>query len=169
MGARAAAAREAGSRRSRTPWAICHGDASMEVDLSAPSSRELQEVSVTWIAVEYLDDVESSVIAGWPAASERPRTGSCLRAALAGLVSCISLLPSAAGIFSLMSFTVTQRTGEIGIRTALGAEPRQIVFAVFARATTQLGIGLLAGCALAVLPGYPGERLTPYSRSLRSW
>jgi ABC-type lipoprotein release transport system permease subunit len=59
-----------------------------------------------------------------------------------------------------MSFTVTQRTREIGIRTALGAEPRQIVIAMFSRATVQLGIGLLAGCALAVLPGYPGERVT---------
>jgi len=92
-------------------------------------------------------------------AGRQRQSGSWFRAALAGLVSAMTLLLSAAGIFSLMSFTVTQRTREIGIRTALGAAPRQIVRETFSRAAAQLGIGLLAGCTLAALPGYPGEQL----------
>lgn len=44
-----------------------------------------------------------------------------------------------------MSFTLSRRTREIGIRTALGAAPRRIVTAIFSRAFVQVGLGLLAG------------------------
>jgi predicted permease len=92
-------------------------------------------------------------------AARRRRAGSWFNAALAGVVGAITLVLSGAGIFALMSFTVTRRTREIGIRSVLGATPRRIVTETFARAASQLGIGLAAGCALAALPGYPGERL----------
>ena len=54
-----------------------------------------------------------------------------------------------------MSFTVAQRTREIGIRTALGAHPRSIVYAIARRAGIQLGLGVVLGGALAayILPG----------------
>jgi predicted permease len=55
------------------------------------------------------------------------------------------LLLSAAGIYSLMSLTVNQRRREIGIRSALGAYPRNIMAAVFRRATRQLATGVLIG------------------------
>jgi len=67
----------------------------------------------------------------------------------AGLLTMCVLLLSAAGIYALMSFTVAQRTREIGIRAALGAEPRRIVVAVFAKASRQLGLGVLAGSAIS--------------------
>jgi ABC-type antimicrobial peptide transport system permease subunit len=44
-----------------------------------------------------------------------------------------------------MSFTVTKRRREIGIRSALGADPRRIIMSVFARAGAQIGAGVLAG------------------------
>jgi len=59
------------------------------------------------------------------------------------------VLLSAAGIYALMSFTVSQRRREIGIRMALGATRRGILTAVFSRALWQLGGGALAGAALA--------------------
>jgi predicted permease len=61
------------------------------------------------------------------------------------------LLLSAAGIFALMSFTVAQRRREIGIRAALGANPRRLLANIFARALGQLGTGVLAGVLMAVL------------------
>ena len=71
--------------------------------------------------------------------------------AIAIIVVTVSvLLLSAAGIYSLMSLTVNQRRREIGIRSALGAYPRNIMAAVFRRATRQLGTGVLIG-ALAAL------------------
>jgi predicted permease len=58
---------------------------------------------------------------------------------------------SAAGIYALMSFTVSQRRKEIGIRTALGADTRRILWSVFGRALVQLGAGLALGAAAATL------------------
>ncbi|HET7321472.1 MAG TPA: ABC transporter permease, partial [Longimicrobiaceae bacterium] len=50
-----------------------------------------------------------------------------------------------AGIYALMSFVVSQRTREIGIRAALGADPRRIVLTIFSRALVQIGLGVLIG------------------------
>jgi putative ABC transport system permease protein len=60
------------------------------------------------------------------------------------------LLLSAAGIYALMSFTVTQRRKEIGIRAAMGADSRQLLLSIFSRATGQLAAGVMFGVALAV-------------------
>ncbi|MFM8535848.1 MAG: FtsX-like permease family protein [Acidimicrobiia bacterium] len=49
-----------------------------------------------------------------------------------------------------MSFTVTLRRREIGIRTALGARQGRLLAGVFARALWQIGAGLAAGAAVAL-------------------
>lgn len=59
------------------------------------------------------------------------------------------LLLSAAGVYAMMSFTVARRRREIGIRAALGASPRRVLGGIFARASAQLGAGVLAGLVLA--------------------
>lgn len=74
---------------------------------------------------------------------------------LVGLVLALVVLSvfllSAAGVYALVSFTVTQRRREIGIRTALGAHPGQVLRSVFSRAARQIGLGLAAGVAGAAL------------------
>lgn len=62
-----------------------------------------------------------------------------------GLATASVLLLSAAGMYALMSLAVAQRTREIGIRTALGAPPRRILWSVFGRAAGQLALGVLCG------------------------
>ena len=59
-------------------------------------------------------------------------------------------LPTA-GLYALVSFTVAQRTREIGIRTALGARPRDIVLTVARRAVIQLAVGVVLGLAFAAV------------------
>jgi hypothetical protein len=65
------------------------------------------------------------------------------------LVTASVLLLSAAGIYALMSFTVAQRTREIGIRTALGAPPGRLVLNVCGRAAWQVSAGVVVGAVLA--------------------
>jgi hypothetical protein len=63
------------------------------------------------------------------------------------IVGAIALLLSAAGVYSLMAFTVARRTREIGIRVALGADARRIVREILSPALKQVGIGVLLGSA----------------------
>jgi hypothetical protein len=60
------------------------------------------------------------------------------------------LLLSSAGIYALMSFTVSQRRREIGIRMALGASRWSIVASVFSRALIQLTAGVAMGAVLGI-------------------
>ena len=63
---------------------------------------------------------------------------------VAWLIAFVVLLLSATGIHALMSFTVSRRTREIGIRTAHGAGSGSIVQVIFSRAFFQIGLGVLA-------------------------
>jgi len=67
------------------------------------------------------------------------------------------LLLSAAGIYAMMSFTVAKRRREIGIRAALGADPRRVLMDIFGRASAQIGTGIAVGLTLAA--GF--DRLVP--------
>jgi predicted permease len=64
------------------------------------------------------------------------------------IVSAMVLVLSLFAIYAVMSFAVSRRTREIGVRMALGGTPRHIVSAVFAQPLRQLGIGLVAGVVL---------------------
>jgi predicted permease len=70
----------------------------------------------------------------------------------AGLLVGVLLALAASGIYAIMSFAVTERTTEIGIRAALGAGRPALVRAVARRAIMQLALGVLVGgVPLAVL------------------
>jgi predicted permease len=61
------------------------------------------------------------------------------------LASAITLLLSLAGIYSVMSFTVSRRTREIGVRVALGANASRVVFEIFRKPLSHVAAGLTAG------------------------
>ncbi len=59
----------------------------------------------------------------------------------------IALVLSAVGLYAVTAYSVTQRTQEIGVRTALGAESTQVMWLFLRRAFFQLAIGLTLGIA----------------------
>jgi len=77
---------------------------------------------------------------------------------VAWLVAFIVLLLSATGIHALMSFTVSRRTREIGIRAALGAHHGRLVAAIFSRAFLQIGAGIAVGSGIAALRGFESTK-----------
>ena len=85
-----------------------------------------------------------------------------------GLVVLAVLLLSAAGIYALMSFTVSQRRKEIGIRAAMGADSRQLLGSIFRKAILQLAAGVMVGLAMGLLidVASEGEMLGSSGRAL---
>ena len=73
-----------------------------------------------------------------------------LIAATLAAVTLSVIVLAAAGIYSLMAFTVARRRKEIGIRAALGADASQILRGIFARSFAQLGVGATLGVIAAV-------------------
>ncbi len=84
------------------------------------------------------------------------------------LVILSALLLSAAGIYAMMSFTVSQRRKEIGIRAALGADAGQLLRSIFTRAALQLAAGVVVGTVLALMidRASDGEMLGSLGRAL---
>jgi ABC-type antimicrobial peptide transport system permease subunit len=60
-----------------------------------------------------------------------------------------ALLLAAVGLYGVMSFSVSRRTHEVGLRVALGARPGDVVRLVLRQGFVQLGIGIGVGLALA--------------------
>ena len=77
-----------------------------------------------------------------------------------GSILLAAVVFSAAGLYALMAVAVARRTREIGIRIALGANPRRVLRTVFARAGRQLGGGIIAGNSLILLLAWRADSLT---------
>ena len=69
---------------------------------------------------------------------------------LFGAFAILALALAATGLYSVVSFSVAQRTNEFGIRMALGAQPKDVLRVVFASAVVSVGSGLIAGVIFAL-------------------
>jgi predicted permease len=70
-------------------------------------------------------------------------------AGLAGALGILGLVLAMVGVYGVVAYAVRQRTHEIGIRTALGAQPADILMMVFGQGLLIVGTGLVIGLGAA--------------------
>lgn len=75
-------------------------------------------------------------------------------ATLTTLFGLLGLVLAAVGLYGVMAYTVQQRTSEIGVRMALGADRMRVLKLVLRGAFSQVGIGLALGIPAAIGAGY---------------
>jgi predicted permease len=75
--------------------------------------------------------------------------GAKIAASLLSVLSGLGLLLAAVGLYSVMAYSVAQRTSEIGIRVTLGAQPRDIMRLVIRQGISFALIGLIVGSLAA--------------------
>jgi predicted permease len=80
-------------------------------------------------------------------ALDRALAGRRFSLTLIGLFSTLALVLATLGVYGLISYLVAERTREIGIRLALGADPGDVLRLVLGRAALLAGVGVAAGIA----------------------
>jgi len=81
---------------------------------------------------------------------EKARRSARFTSTLAGIMAAIAVLLACTGIYSVASYAVLQRTGEIGVRMALGAEPAEIFAMIMRQSMLPVLVGVGVGLALSL-------------------
>jgi ABC-type antimicrobial peptide transport system permease subunit len=82
-----------------------------------------------------------------------------LMAALSSAFGVLAAVLAAIGLYGVMSYAVSRRSNEIGIRIAIGAERSDVLRMILREAATLTAVGVVVGAALAVIAGSAARSL----------
>jgi predicted permease len=83
-----------------------------------------------------------------------------LRANLIATLALLALALAGIGIYGVLSYTIAERTREVGVRLALGAQPRDVLRMLLGAGARVAGVGIIAGLALSTtMTGLVGSQL----------
>ncbi|MGH7568094.1 MAG: FtsX-like permease family protein [Gemmatimonadales bacterium] len=113
-------------------------------DMVAAVQREMQGVqsNLPFARVVPLADLAAPSIRPW-------RLGT----AMFGLFALLALVLSAVGLYGVLAYTVGQRTHELGVRIALGAQQDDVLRLVVGQGVRMAGLGIAVGAIVALLGG----------------
>ena len=100
----------------------------------------------------------STTCARWKPPSRRRRSSSGSRRCCWRYLPAVALLLAAVGIFGVLSYSVSARTQEIGVRIAVGAEPSDVRWLVLRQVLVLTGIGLAIGAVVLGADGAAAQR-----------
>jgi predicted lysophospholipase L1 biosynthesis ABC-type transport system permease subunit len=117
----------------------------------APSVRAIVRGAAPKVAITELQTLADMV--------DRDTASRSTQVRVLGAFAAIAFVLAAVGIHGLLSFAVSQRTQEIGVRMALGAQPRDVVRMIVTGAVRLGAVGLVVGVALAYVAARSMEAL----------
>ncbi|HEV2488228.1 MAG TPA: ABC transporter permease [Candidatus Acidoferrales bacterium] len=97
------------------------------------------DANLPLLAPETMEAVAANSLSGWR-----------FRAILLGVFGALALVIAAIGVYGVISYSVAQRTHEIGVRMALGAQRRDLLRLVIGKGALLAGIGIAIGIGAAV-------------------
>jgi ABC-type lipoprotein release transport system permease subunit len=134
------------------PWTLCmweYTQVLVRAETSPLSLFHTIRMQLASVNADQQTGSEADDLEQW--ASDEPESQqSQLVAWIFGGFSVLALALAAVGLYSVVSYSVTQRTNEFGIRMALGAQRGHVLQIVFASMLGSVGGGILAGLALTL-------------------